>query len=319
MLIALVSGKGAPGASTTAAALAAVWPQPVLLVEADPRGGTLLFGLGQGSDAGGRGLLGLQLGARRLPIGQALHEQIIQLEEWPDTYALPGVNSSRQSANLPWSQIASYLSGQDEFDVLADCGALPAVRQPTALWAAADLTVLVSGSTMAAAHFAEDAGSILREDLRTSGLGMDRLVSVVVGAGRPYPIKDLRRFLHECAPVIGSVDWDPDAAAVFSQGAPRGRKLGKSKLLRSAAALANQLGARALGHRDAAAFIPSPASTASEQLVGPAAADYGVGPAVEPTAASDDAWRAQPPLRPLPLTYPISSNGARNGYEGGHS
>lgn len=315
MLIAFASGKGAPGASTTAAALAAVWPQPVLLVEADPRGGTLLFGLGQGSDAGGRGLLGLQLGARRQPMGQALRDQVIQLEGWPNTYALPGVDSSRQSASLPWSQIASYLAGQDEFDVLADCGAVPAVRQPTALWAAADLTVLVTGSTMAAAHFAEDAGSILRNDLRTTGLGMDRLVSIVVGPGRPYPIKDLRTFLHECAPVIGSVDWDPAAAAVFSQGAPRGRKLAKSKLLRSSAALANQLGARALGHRDAAAFVPASPSTAPDPLLAAVDGDAArsAGELTTPTA---EPW-ASVPLRPLPLTYPISSNGARNGYDGG--
>lgn len=315
MLIAFASGKGAPGVSTTAAALAAVWPQPVLLVEADPRGGTLLFGLGQGNDAGGRGLLGLQLGIRRQPIAAALREQLIQLEAWPNTYALPGVDSSRQSANLPWSQIASYLAAQDEFDVLVDCGALPAVRQPTAVWAAADLTVLVCGSTMASAHFAEDAGSILREDLRTTGLGMDRLVSVVVGPGRPYPIKDLRTFLHECAPVIGSMEWDPGAAAVFSEGAPRGRKLAKLGLLRSAAALANQLGARALGHRDAVAFVP-PSAKASEPLVDDVE-DLAARPVAEPPASPIDPWRGQAPLRPLPLN-PVASNGARNGYKGGH-
>ena len=39
--IALVSGKGAPGVTTSSVMLAAVWPGPAMLVEADPAGGDL--------------------------------------------------------------------------------------------------------------------------------------------------------------------------------------------------------------------------------------------------------------------------------------
>ena len=50
MLIAFVSGKGAPGTSTSALALALAWPRLVLLAECDPRGGDLVWGFGQGRD-----------------------------------------------------------------------------------------------------------------------------------------------------------------------------------------------------------------------------------------------------------------------------
>ena len=44
-LIAVAADKGAPGVTTTAVALAAVWPRPVLLAECDPAGGDLVYRL----------------------------------------------------------------------------------------------------------------------------------------------------------------------------------------------------------------------------------------------------------------------------------
>jgi MinD-like ATPase involved in chromosome partitioning or flagellar assembly len=40
-VLALASAKGAPGVTTAAVALGAVWPRRVLLVEGDPAGGDL--------------------------------------------------------------------------------------------------------------------------------------------------------------------------------------------------------------------------------------------------------------------------------------
>src|SRR5437763_13615057 len=42
-LIAIASDKGAPGVTTAALALAAVWPRPVLLAECDQAGGGLVY------------------------------------------------------------------------------------------------------------------------------------------------------------------------------------------------------------------------------------------------------------------------------------
>ena len=61
-LIVLAADKGAPGVTTAATALGAVWPRPVLLAECDPSGGDLAYRL-PGEDGGvlnpGRGLLSL--------------------------------------------------------------------------------------------------------------------------------------------------------------------------------------------------------------------------------------------------------------------
>ena len=70
MLISLASAKGAPGTTTSAHVLAAVWPAPVVLADADPFGSDLLYRLrgstGLPLDAE-RGLLSLAAQVRRSP------------------------------------------------------------------------------------------------------------------------------------------------------------------------------------------------------------------------------------------------------------
>ena len=265
MLIALASGKGAPGVSVAATALALVWPRPVLLVEADPRGGTVMWGLGQGRSFGGRGLLGYEMSSRRMPQLDAMRAQIVQLDaDWPDTFVLPGLDQSIQAPTVSWPQLGTFLAGQDEWDVIADCGSLPAARPPSGIWGAADLTVLITRSSMAAAHFAEDAAMLLRADLQATGLGVDRLVSVVVGPGQPYPVSDLTQFLGDIAPVEGTLAWDPSVAAMISEGDQTGRRrLRRSPLLRSAGDLAQRLGGQALLNRTDATWTASEAETTS--------------------------------------------------------
>ena len=49
-VVALASASGSPGVTTTALGLALLWPRPVLLVEADPTGGSgLLAGYFRGT------------------------------------------------------------------------------------------------------------------------------------------------------------------------------------------------------------------------------------------------------------------------------
>ena len=70
MLLSLASAKGAPGTTTSAHVLAAVWPVPILLVDADPAGSDLIYRLradnGLPLDAE-RGLLSLAAQVRRSP------------------------------------------------------------------------------------------------------------------------------------------------------------------------------------------------------------------------------------------------------------
>src|SRR5581483_7650817 len=82
-LIAVTADKGAPGVTTASVALAAVWPRPVLLAEADPAGGDLMYRLPAASGGQldpGRGLLSLAVAVRRgLEPGQVWeHTQKLQ-------------------------------------------------------------------------------------------------------------------------------------------------------------------------------------------------------------------------------------------------
>src|SRR5690606_15599641 len=76
-LIVLAADKGAPGVTTAATALGAVWPRPVLLAECDPAGGDLAYRL-PAADGGvlipTTGLLSLGAVARRGLQPHQIHE-----------------------------------------------------------------------------------------------------------------------------------------------------------------------------------------------------------------------------------------------------
>lgn len=224
MLIALVSGKGSPGTSTTALGLALAWPRQVLLADCDPRGGDLLWGYGQGKFAPGTGLLALQVNSRRCSsIFEALWSATVQLGE--DRWALPGLDESRQAGSVEWPSVARALRAVPPgVDVIADCGVVPAHRPPTPIWTAADLVVVMNRSSLKSTRAALNAGGLLRSDLMSSGFGADRLVSVVVGAGMPYSLGEVTEAMAPVAPVLGEVPWEVQAASTLSDGAVAKRR-----------------------------------------------------------------------------------------------
>lgn len=255
VLIAVASGKGAPGASSTALALTLTWPRPVLLVECDPRGGDLLWGFGQGRFAAGRGLLNLWVAARgAASMSDALWSATVELGE--NRWALSGLDESRQSGSVAWSVLARALTQvPDGIDVIADCGVAPALRAPSAVWSAADLVVLATRSSLRATHSAINAGTLLRAELTSSGFGPDRLGAVVIGAGRPYPMGQVRAALESTAPVLGELPWAPAAAATLSDGVAAGREY--RKLMTASQSLAATL-LEAVASRCAGAGVPAP-------------------------------------------------------------
>ena len=85
-LIAIASDKGAPGVTTAALALAAVWPRPVLLAECDPAGGDLVYrfpAVGGGHLDPRRGVLSLAVVARRGMQPQQVWEHVQKLPRRP--------------------------------------------------------------------------------------------------------------------------------------------------------------------------------------------------------------------------------------------
>ena len=281
MLIAVVSSKNSPGATTTSLALTLAWPRPALLAELDPRGGDILWGYGRGQNVGGAGLLRLQLTSRAHPAPESVWAEVIEL---PGSTAvkgsgagsprwwLPGLTEPRQVGTVNWSLVLRLLrSVGDGVDVVADCGSVhgDAERTPRPVWAGADLVVLTVRPTLAGVHAARNAAEVLREDLMASGLGPDRLVSVVVNCPYGYPLGDVVDELQDYAPVLGELPFDPDAADTLGGLRDQRPRFAKSSLLRHAGKIAAAIGTKVLDSTPpVAALAPAQAAAADGSTTG---------------------------------------------------
>lgn len=242
MLIALVSGKGAPGVTTTALALTMAWPRPALLVELDPTGGDVRLGYGQGIRTDGRGLTMLR-DERRSNLAARLWDNVLQLEGHEHRWWLPGVDHPRQARLMDWTKIADLLteSGGLGVDVIADCGTYWTERPPRQVWQAAILVGLIVRPTVPGVATARITAEALVADLETGGLGADRLVGIPVGGGSgvaPYPVRDVREALPSL-PIPTSIAWDRRGADILTGISPARRR--PSKLMKQAAAAAEAL------------------------------------------------------------------------------
>lgn len=274
MLIAVTSSKNAPGATTSALALALAWPRPVLIAELDPRGGDIIWGYGRGQNVGGAGLLRLQLAAGILPMATSLWKEVVDLPtEDHRRWWLPGLLEPKQAGAVDWPLMARALRSLD-VDVIADCGSVYAStdRQPRAVWASADLVALAVRPTLQGVHVARNAGEILRADLMSDGLGPERLSSFLVGCPYGFPTKDVAAELTEVAPVAGELPHDPESADTLNGLRIQRKRFTRSPLMRGASKLADQLGTLAteLSNREAApAAAPSSPATPARPAFSP--------------------------------------------------
>src|SRR5581483_2820872 len=151
MLIALASLKASPGVTTSALALAAMWPGPqrVLAVEADPAGGDLAarFGLDPAP-----GLVSLSAVARREHSVQVAFDQAQKLSGGLPVIAAPAAADPAGAAlelltgdGLPlWANLA-----QDPDTVaVVDCGRLDPGSHAHRILAKADIALLVARPTL---------------------------------------------------------------------------------------------------------------------------------------------------------------------------
>ncbi|MGH3166558.1 MAG: hypothetical protein ACRDN0_11790, partial [Trebonia sp.] len=249
-LIAVAADKGAPGVTTTALALASVWPEPVLLAECDPAGGDLMFRF---PSADGR-----QLDPRRglLSLAVAGRRDYQQQQVWPHTQkihggldALLGVTNAEQGAGLGtlWGPLGKMLATLPDADVIADCGRLGPDGPFYDLLAEADSVLLVARA---------DLGDIIR--LR------DRAAAVVAAAGQRgrgavtvdvLTIADAQRLKNAEAEVTHALGQagvpvrlscglaDDRKGAELLRGT-WGGKLDKTLLIRTAREVAGQLAAQ---------------------------------------------------------------------------
>lgn len=153
-LIALAADKGAPGVTTTAVALSAVWPRRALLAETDTAGGDLVY---RSPAADGRpldpntGLLSLAATARRGLAAEQLWDHTQRLSGGLEV--LVGLGSAEQSAGLAgqwdtvgraFAHLAESPHPQLAADVIADCGRIGPEAASVALLPHAALVLLVA-------------------------------------------------------------------------------------------------------------------------------------------------------------------------------
>lgn len=238
----LASASGSPGVTTTVVGLATVWPRPCLVVEADPTGGSaILAGYFGGLVVPSGGLLDLVMAHRQNRLAEEIPERLIEI---PETQAklLSGSRSHAQAASLAplWEPLLDCLHeiSRAGTDVLIDAGRLGLAGWSEPLVLGSDLTVLVVRSGLPELSGARSWAGELGESTSATPT---RLGLVVIGPGRPYTTSEAARALS--LGLLDGIDWDPQGAAVFHDGADRPRNFSRSGYLRCLRALCEQLNA----------------------------------------------------------------------------
>ena len=250
-LITLSSASGSPGVTTTAVGLALCWPRPVLLVEADPTGGSAIAaGYLRGGAAPSDSLIDLAFAHRNGTLLEAIPSVTTTI---PDTTVtlIPGTRAHGQARSLTslWEPLTEALRALDALgqDVIVDAGRLGLVGSPEPLIHGADLTLLTTRCDLVALSGARSWAQTLRNQFEEQGVP-DALGLLVVGEGRPYSTREVSAVLS--LPVTAALAWDEPAAAVFARGENPPRRFQGSALLRSLRSAVTALQDRVAANRD---------------------------------------------------------------------
>jgi hypothetical protein len=236
---ALASASGSPGVTTTALGLALEWPNQVLLVDADPVGGSaILAGFYRGTVAHPGTLVELWSAHRQGGLEAAVRELPLRLSETASL--IPGPAGAAQAGGLTdlWPALAAQLRvlSQLGVDVLIDLGRLGHTHVATPLARAADELLLVMRSDLPSV--AAVAAAEVSSEAPVRGL--------LIGPNRPYTAHAVVSVIKRDVSV--TLPWAPEEAAVLSHGQPepkRGLKLRKA--LRQAAEELHTTSITALG------------------------------------------------------------------------
>jgi len=236
-VIALASAAGSPGVTTTALGLAFSWPRPVLLVEADPTGSSgILAGFFRGTREYDAGLIELALAP--VDVADALAD-VAQPIDGSTVSFIAGTRSHAQGTGLRelWAPLGQALADLDctGQDVIVDAGRLGLAGSPEPLLNTADLSLLVSQTSLPALAAARSwADTVRRPDS-----GWRQAGALLVGEGQPYRAGEVSKVLG--LPVVASLPDDPGAAAVYHRGAPPPRRFESGTYARSLLAAAESI------------------------------------------------------------------------------
>ena len=235
VLIGLLGAKGAPGVTTSSLAIAAQWPRPAVVVDADPSGGDIAAGLGRGAWPAGCHLLELVARCRTQPLEAALRALVVRPGEHAPL-VLAGLGSPAQAAAVPWATLGRGLARLDTVDVVCDLGRYLHGGGNRDLAEVCDRILVVTRSTLPAVR-----ATLRLVDLLHAGRLGSRTGLLVVAPGEPYPADEVAAACE--TPLVGVLPDDPRAAAVWSDGAGAGRSLSRSPLQRAARHVAETLAA----------------------------------------------------------------------------
>ncbi len=238
-LVAVAADKGSPGVTTTALALAAVWPRRALLAELDPSGGDVVLrlrGPQQSLLSAERGLISLAVAARRELTVESLWQHVQVLDGGLEV--LTGVATSEQAGGLGalWRPLTTLLSAIPGVDVIADCGRLfPGSPAMGVLQGSALVVLVTRPSVDAVAHLRSRAMS-LTQQLGTGGYdGVPVGVVVIANPKDAEALREVDAVLGRAgapAQILGRIAEDKAAAAMLR--GQWGTKLSRSLLVRSA-------------------------------------------------------------------------------------
>ena len=214
--------------TTTAVGLAFCWPRRVLLVEADPTGGSgILAGFLKGTTPYDAGLVELALSPLSAP--DALREVIRPLS--PSVSLVAGTRTHAQASALRdvWEPLGAALSELETSgqDVIVDAGRLGLTGSPQPLLDSADATLLVTRANLPSVAAARSWAETVRQPAtgwRCPGL-------LLIGEGEPYRGSEVSKVLG--MPVVADLPDDPEAAAVYHRGANPPRHFESGPYIRS--------------------------------------------------------------------------------------
>jgi len=222
-LITVAAAKGSPGVTTTALALAALWPRPVLLAECDVAGADIPLRM-SAADGGvvdpDRGLLSLAAAGRKgltPELVQAHTQQILGGVE-----VLVGTRAPEQAVGLShlWALLGPALDQVAGHDVLADCGRLGPATPQSALLKASKLVIMVcTDEVSSVVHLRERLVALAPMLDPSSPVGTAIAVAVVADPKRRGAVAQVRETLQRTEiplQAIWHVARDPRGAGFFS-------------------------------------------------------------------------------------------------------
>ena len=222
-MLVLGSAKASPGVTTTALALAAIWPSDrrVQIIEADPDGGVLAARQGLPSEPG---LSTLAVTSRR-SLTRVDLDGHLQSPSGSDVRLLvapPAAEQARRSLGLAAVPLGSVVTGLDGTDTIVDVGRLRPDSEAMPLVEAADAVLIVVRPRL-------DEVQQLPARLRALRPTLARVGLLLVG-DKPYPPAEVAVALE--AEVVAVLADDPRAADALAGGSGPAH-LGRSPLLRS--------------------------------------------------------------------------------------